>query len=200
MWHDSSICVTWLFHKRESTHTRYLLSYVWHDSFICVTWLIHICDMTHSYMWHDSSICVTWLLHDRDSTPMFTLTRGRAVTTNLKSPHFVEYTSLLQKSPAKETIFSKSLTRGRAVTTHLKSQLDSHFVQYTYEVATISRPFKITSLLQKSPAKETIFSKSIPTVTLYSRPMGWLRLVGSNHRSLLQNIVSFIWLFCKRIL
>jgi len=29
--------------------------------------------------------------------------------------------------------------------------------------------------------------------------MGWLRLVGSlNHRSLLQNIVSFIGLFCKR--
>jgi len=33
---------------------------VWHDSFICVTWLIHMCDMTHSYVWHDSFICVTW--------------------------------------------------------------------------------------------------------------------------------------------
>jgi len=36
---------------------------VWHDSFICVTWLIHMCDMTHSYVWHDSFICVTWLMH-----------------------------------------------------------------------------------------------------------------------------------------
>jgi len=39
---------------------------VWHDSFICVTWLIHMCDMTHSYVWHDSFICVTcvtWLIH-----------------------------------------------------------------------------------------------------------------------------------------
>jgi len=33
---------------------------VWHDSFICVTWLIHMCDMTHSYVWHDSFIRVTY--------------------------------------------------------------------------------------------------------------------------------------------
>jgi len=37
--------------------------YVWHDSSICVTWLIHMCDMTHPYVWHDSSICVTWPIH-----------------------------------------------------------------------------------------------------------------------------------------
>jgi len=29
---------------------------LWHDSFICVTWLIHMCDMTHSYACHDSFI------------------------------------------------------------------------------------------------------------------------------------------------
>jgi len=45
-------------------------SHVWNDSFICVTWLIHICDMTHSYVWlthsyvwRDSFIRVTWLIH-----------------------------------------------------------------------------------------------------------------------------------------
>jgi len=31
---------------------------VWHDTFICVTWLNHMCDMTHSYMRHDPFICV----------------------------------------------------------------------------------------------------------------------------------------------
>ena len=36
------------------------LSSVGHDSFICVTWLIHMCDMTHSYVWHDS--CVIQLM------------------------------------------------------------------------------------------------------------------------------------------
>ena len=36
---------------------------VWHDSFICVAWLIHMCDMTHSYVWCDSFVCVTWLIH-----------------------------------------------------------------------------------------------------------------------------------------
>jgi len=55
-------------------------SYVWHDSFICVAWLIHMCDTTHSrrnrthhhrdgldmwdmthlYMGHDSFIHVIW--------------------------------------------------------------------------------------------------------------------------------------------
>jgi len=48
-------------------------SFVWHDSFICVTWLIHMCDMTHSYVWlshayvrHDPCVCVLhdmWLIH-----------------------------------------------------------------------------------------------------------------------------------------
>jgi len=69
VWHDSSICVTWLIH-------------VWHDSSICVAWL------THEYAWHDTiirdmtprvkrltnphvdsfSICVTWLIHMCDMT------------------------------------------------------------------------------------------------------------------------------------
>jgi len=48
VWHDSSICVTWLIHMCDMT------------LFICVTWLIHMCDMTYSYVWHDSFMCVTW--------------------------------------------------------------------------------------------------------------------------------------------
>jgi len=54
------------------------MSHMDNASFVCVTWLIHMCDMTHSwfihmcptlmmlpsYLWHDSSICVTWLVHD----------------------------------------------------------------------------------------------------------------------------------------
>ena len=58
MWHDSFICVTWLIHMCDMTH-----SYMWHDSFIYVTWLIHICNMTQSDMLHDSFIYVTWLNH-----------------------------------------------------------------------------------------------------------------------------------------
>jgi len=55
---DSFICVTWLIHMCDMTH-----SYVCHDSFMCVQWLIHMCAMTHSYVCHDSFICVTWLIH-----------------------------------------------------------------------------------------------------------------------------------------
>jgi len=35
---------------------------VTHNSFLCVTWLIHVCDMTHSYVRLGSFICVTWLM------------------------------------------------------------------------------------------------------------------------------------------
>jgi len=34
-----------------------------HDSLICVTWLTHTCDITHSYVWHNSRICVTWRIY-----------------------------------------------------------------------------------------------------------------------------------------
>jgi len=37
-------------------------------SFICVTWLIHVCDMTHSYVRHNSFIYVTWPVHTWDKT------------------------------------------------------------------------------------------------------------------------------------
>jgi len=41
-------------------------AYVWLYSFICVTWLIHMCDMTHSYVRHDSFACATqsYMRHD----------------------------------------------------------------------------------------------------------------------------------------
>jgi len=80
VWHDSSICVTWLIHMFDMTHSydssicvTWLIhmfdmthSYVWHDSFICVTWRIHMCDMIQSYVWLDSFICVPWLFHTWD--------------------------------------------------------------------------------------------------------------------------------------
>ena len=65
--------------------------FVWHGSFVCVTWLRHSCDMTHSFtggglwrrgrcgdgvaferthasVWHDSFMLVTWLIHTCDMT------------------------------------------------------------------------------------------------------------------------------------
>jgi len=52
-----------------------LIQQVRHKSFICVIPLIHMCDMTHhmcdmshSYVWHVSFICVTWLIHMCDMT------------------------------------------------------------------------------------------------------------------------------------
>ena len=59
VWYDSFICVTWLIHICDMTHTRcihvgpYIFMYRYsysRSSFICVTWLIHMCKMTHSYV------------------------------------------------------------------------------------------------------------------------------------------------------
>jgi len=80
VWHVSFICVIWLIHMCDMTH-----SYVWHDSFICVMWLIHmcgmtfiramwlihVCGMTHSDVWHDAFICVTRRIHLCDMTHSF---------------------------------------------------------------------------------------------------------------------------------
>ena len=52
-WHDSFICVTWLIHAYEMTHTYvtwhadrwYLLK--WNDTFLCVAWRTR--SMTHTY-------------------------------------------------------------------------------------------------------------------------------------------------------
>ena len=53
---DSFICVTWLIHVCDMTH-----SCVWHDSFICV-WVSHT-SFRRRCVWRDSFICVTWLIH-----------------------------------------------------------------------------------------------------------------------------------------
>jgi len=42
-------CETYLICTRyDSSSCDMTHSCVWHDSFICVTWLIHMCDVTHS--------------------------------------------------------------------------------------------------------------------------------------------------------
>ena len=64
VWHDSFICVTWLVHLCDMTHSsvrrNVTHSNMWHDSFRCVTWLLYMCDMTRSYVWHDLFICATY--------------------------------------------------------------------------------------------------------------------------------------------
>jgi len=50
------LSVSFLFSKTFDKKFGYMtLPCVWHDSFICVTWLIHMCDMTHSDVWHNAS-------------------------------------------------------------------------------------------------------------------------------------------------
>jgi len=67
VWHDPSICLTWLLHLCDAT-----VPYVWrdsttcvtwhnHDSTTCATWTLHMCDSTPSHVWQNSSMYVTWL-------------------------------------------------------------------------------------------------------------------------------------------
>ena len=85
-WHDSFICVTWVIHMCDMTHSHSwhvsfmcvtglmytcvtTYSHVWRFSFFCVTKRILTCDMSDAYMWHDSFMCVAWLFHVCDMTP-----------------------------------------------------------------------------------------------------------------------------------
>jgi len=70
VWHDSNMCMTWLIHTCDMTHSyvfdwpilsvpsvwgaKEVNAHVDQDSFICVA---------HSYVWHDSNIYITWLIH-----------------------------------------------------------------------------------------------------------------------------------------
>ena len=36
---------------------------VWLDSLMCVTWLIHKCDLSHSWVWHDTFRSHLWIKH-----------------------------------------------------------------------------------------------------------------------------------------
>jgi len=54
LWHDSSVCVTWLIHVRVMTHSS-----VWRASCMHVSRLIHVYDTSHSFLWRDSfHVCV----------------------------------------------------------------------------------------------------------------------------------------------
>jgi len=90
----SLVCVTWLIHMCDMTHSYFFWTWLihmcgmtdlhaWHDLRICGTWLIHNgchdsfigvirlfheCSMTHLYVGHDSFICATWRIHMCDMT------------------------------------------------------------------------------------------------------------------------------------
>jgi len=83
------VCVTWLIHMRDMTHTRDMYSYVWHDvyssaqcvSFLpvtpiscmcnvtikCVTWLIDMCDHPQLsriiQLYKNDFFVITWWFH-----------------------------------------------------------------------------------------------------------------------------------------
>ena len=46
VWRDS--CSVWS--AKDHRQRRWRHSHMWHHSFVCVTWLIHMCDTTHSYV------------------------------------------------------------------------------------------------------------------------------------------------------
>ena len=57
MGYDSFISASSHTSKCDMTHW-----YFWHGSSICVTWLVHTRDMTHSFVWMTQS-CVSWSLY-----------------------------------------------------------------------------------------------------------------------------------------
>ena len=63
VWHDSFMCVTWLVHMGDTTH-----SYVWHVCDMTHSYVWHVCDMTHSYVWHVCDTTHSYVWHVCDTT------------------------------------------------------------------------------------------------------------------------------------
>jgi hypothetical protein len=90
------------------------------------------------------------------------------------------YRSLLQKSPAKETVFCKR-------------DIAETFIWGGYD---LEAPSNYRSLLQKSPAKETVFCKrDIAETFIWG---GYDLEAPSNYRSLLQKRPIKRTIFCKK--
>jgi len=60
VWHDSFICVTWLFFIVDC-HEEHMGT-AGEATEVCVTWRIRMCDMSPSYVRHESSLCMTWVI------------------------------------------------------------------------------------------------------------------------------------------
>jgi len=60
VWHDSSMCVTWLKHLKWQIHTWRNLFWTGNESFMCQARIDDVCDMTPSCATHDAFICVVW--------------------------------------------------------------------------------------------------------------------------------------------
>ena len=56
--------------------TTHIASYMWHDPYVCVPWLVHMCDMTHSYVCHDSFTGMTDSLTGMKASFMCPVTRS----------------------------------------------------------------------------------------------------------------------------
>jgi len=205
----SFICATWLIHTCDMTHsdsttTTALIhlckvtdSHVWHDSFIYVTWLIHICAMTHSdyttttaliylckmtdsHVWHDSFICLTRLIQICDTWLIQTI--------RPLQHSFIGVTWLIL------CVWHDSFRQYDHYSIH-------SFVWYG--VATISRLLKIKGLFCKRALYKRRYSAKVtynfkePTISSHPIWVTWLIHICVT-RLAIQNIVSFVGLFCKR--
>ena len=74
LWHDASICVTWLIHMCDMNRLLHMCNltrlYVYHDSSIFVTWLIRICVTRLSHRCNKTTYSgATWLLWSKETPP-----------------------------------------------------------------------------------------------------------------------------------
>jgi len=79
----------------------------------CLVGEVHMCDMTRSHVWQicDSFTYVTWLVHMGDVNHSYDTNSGHHTLSAmgwLRLVGSLNHTSLLQKSPIKETIFKST--------------------------------------------------------------------------------------------
>ena len=218
--HDSWICVPWLIHMCNMTH-----SYVQHDSFICVTWHIHMRDMTthiyarhescvcliwlthetwltrmrdltHSYVQHDSLVCVTWLIYMRDMTIyMYIRTKWKSCTLCVSQIHILLHISGSWPTYPRFVADRSAISPFLSCTVYPNFNFACIFMYSHIELRHVT-------LTGCSPTQHYVYERKAEwgCSIFVSHPfvdVRWL-IPMCDVTPQIQNIVSFIRLFCKR--
>jgi len=177
-----------LYHKTLLPHAHIAVR---HDSVICMTWLSDMCNVIHSYVWKDSVICVTFNPGIRISSSTITACLDHTV----RRQCVVVCSILLQRVAVWTPSLSKTSTAcpDRFETWHIHmcdmthSYIWHDFIKHCHHRAPIPLVVLCCSVLKKI-AVCCAFVYGVATISRL------LKII----KSLLQNIVSFIRLFCKR--
>ena len=168
-------------HLCDMTHV-----YVRHDSFVCTTRLNYMCDIIHWCARRFQFRCAIWCIHMCDMTHSY-----------VRRDSFICATWLIHMCDMTHSYVRHDSFICATWLIHIQAHTHAH-MRWLWSVGSIKlyvsfakEPYKRNNLLQKRSMIESIqLTEAIPHPPT--------QFAWRSYTSLLQNIVSFAELFCKR--